>query len=139
LRLHVLLALVGLAIGSAVFSGCANGDFISTSAHPRDQHGYPQVASFVDWTKDARSQSGNMYPLYAVREHLDATPAPIRQRGLAAFAARRMCATLERLDGSGDQPVDTGHHDRQQNLFLRLVVVRAHSSVLPVLLLLVCG
>jgi hypothetical protein len=58
-----LVALAGLAIASAVFSGCANGDFISTSAHARG-HGYPQDNSFVDWTKDARSQPDGTYPQY---------------------------------------------------------------------------
>ena len=64
-----LVALAGLASGFAVFSGCANGDFASTSGqqqntlvntHARDQGGVP--SSWVDWTKDARSQTGDTYP-----------------------------------------------------------------------------
>ena len=64
-----LVALAGLAIGSAVFSGCANGGFTSTSGrqqktpvntHARDQGGVP---SWVDFTKDPRSQTGDTYPL----------------------------------------------------------------------------
>jgi hypothetical protein len=36
-----------------------------------------------------------------VSEHLDATMAPIRRRGLVAFAARMICAA-----GLGEQPID---------------------------------
>jgi ABC-type uncharacterized transport system YnjBCD substrate-binding protein len=58
MKMH-LVALAGLAIGSAVFSGCENGD--STSASGQKQKtpvkgGYPESNTFVDWTKDARSQ-----------------------------------------------------------------------------------
>jgi hypothetical protein len=64
-----LVAVAGLAIGSAVLSGCTNGAFTSTSSrqqntlvktNARDQGGVPQ--SWVDWTKDARSQTGDTYP-----------------------------------------------------------------------------
>jgi hypothetical protein len=64
MKLHALLALVGLASGFAVFSGCANGDFTSTSGqqqntpvkpHARDQGGSISP-EWVDWTKDWRSQ-----------------------------------------------------------------------------------
>ena len=64
-----LVALAGLASGFAVLSGCANGDFASTSGqqqntlvntHARDQGNVP--SSWVDWTKDARSQTGDTYP-----------------------------------------------------------------------------
>jgi hypothetical protein len=72
--LRGLLALVGLAIGFALFatllfSGCANGRFTSTSdrqqkapvnTHTRDQGGVPP--SWVDFTKDPRSQTGDTYP-----------------------------------------------------------------------------
>src|SRR5258708_23601943 len=34
-----------------------------------------------------------------VSEHLDATTAPIRRRGVVAFTARRICAAAARLDG----------------------------------------
>jgi len=70
MKMH-LVALAGLAIGSAVFSGCANGDLTSNSgqpqktpvkAHAKDQGGYPQSNTFVDWTKDPRSQKKDMYP-----------------------------------------------------------------------------
>jgi hypothetical protein len=68
--LRGLLALVGLASGFAVLSGCTNGAFIytvppqNTLAKPnaRDQGGVPQ--SWVDWTKSARDQTGDTYPLY---------------------------------------------------------------------------
>ena len=63
MKMH-FVALAALAIGFAVFSGCANGDFISTSVHPRDQHGYPQVDPFVDWSKPASEQPGPTYPQY---------------------------------------------------------------------------
>jgi hypothetical protein len=73
-----LLALVGLAIGFALFatllfSGCANGGFTSTSGRqqktpvntqPRDQGGVPPDSYFVDFTKDPRHQTGPTYPLY---------------------------------------------------------------------------
>jgi hypothetical protein len=68
-----LVALAGLAIGSAVFSVCAIGDFTSYSGqqqntlvkpHGREQGGYPQSPTFVDWTKDARSQLDDTYPEY---------------------------------------------------------------------------
>jgi hypothetical protein len=66
-----LVALAGLAIGSAVFSGCANGDSTSASVqqqntlakpHAKDQGDpYPQSNSFVDWTKPAKSQKKYQY------------------------------------------------------------------------------
>ena len=76
MKIRLLGALVGLAIGFALFatllfSGCANGGFTSTSGrqqktpvntHARDQGGVP--SSWVDWTKDARSQTGPTYPQY---------------------------------------------------------------------------
>jgi hypothetical protein len=55
-----LLALVGLAIGSTVFSGCANGDFIITSGQQQN-YGLGEAAQsypFVDWSKPARDQPG---------------------------------------------------------------------------------
>jgi len=72
MKMH-LVALAGLAIGTAVFSGCANGDFTSYSGQQqntlvtpsaRDQVGYPQSPTFVDWTRDARSQLNDTYPEY---------------------------------------------------------------------------
>jgi hypothetical protein len=57
-KMH-LVALAGLASGFAVFSGCANGDFTSTSGQKQKtpvKGGYPESNTFVDWTKDARSQ-----------------------------------------------------------------------------------
>jgi hypothetical protein len=75
--LRGLFALVGLAIGFALFatllfSGCANGGFTSTSGrqqktpvntHARDQGGVP--SSWVDFTKDPRDQTGPPYPLHS--------------------------------------------------------------------------
>ena len=62
----LLLAMVTFA--TLLFSGCANGDFIytvppqNTRAKPnaREKGAVPQ--SWVDWTKDARSQTGDTYP-----------------------------------------------------------------------------
>jgi hypothetical protein len=69
MKMH-LVALAGLASGFAVFSGCANGGFTSTSGQQQNtpvkphasQGGYPQSDTFVDWRKDARSQKADMYP-----------------------------------------------------------------------------
>ena len=70
MKMHSV-ALAGLTFATLLFSGCANGDFTSTSGrqqktpvntHARDQGGVPQ--SWVDWTKDARSQTGPTYPQY---------------------------------------------------------------------------
>jgi hypothetical protein len=44
MKMH-LVALAGLAIGSAVFSGCTNGDFISTSGQ---QQKTPAKGSYED-------------------------------------------------------------------------------------------
>jgi hypothetical protein len=60
MKMH-LVALVGLAIGSAVFSGCANGDFISTSGQPA-KGGYEDSPTFVDWRKPARGQTRYSHP-----------------------------------------------------------------------------
>ena len=68
MKLH-LVALAGLAIGSAVFSGCANRGFTSTAVrqqntlvktNARYQGGVPQ--SWVDWTKPARGQKKYDHP-----------------------------------------------------------------------------
>jgi len=62
-----LAALAGLVIGSAVFSGCANGSFITTSGQQQNTFGLggvPQDSAFVDWTKDASDQLGETYPVY---------------------------------------------------------------------------
>jgi hypothetical protein len=62
-----LVALVGLAFGSAVFSGCTNGDSASSSgqqqnasvnSHARSQGVDSPV--WVDWTKPATSQSAHV-------------------------------------------------------------------------------
>ena len=66
----LLLAMVTFA--TLLFSGCANGDFIYTvppqntlaKPHARDQ-GDPYPSFFVDWTKSARDQTGETYPLYS--------------------------------------------------------------------------
>jgi hypothetical protein len=50
-----------------LFSGCANGDFISTSGQQQNTFGLggvPRDSAFVDWTKDARDQLGATYPTY---------------------------------------------------------------------------
>ena len=64
-----LAALAGLVIGSAVFSGCANGDFISTSGQQQNfgLGGVAQSNAFVDWSKPARDQSGTTEPQYEGR------------------------------------------------------------------------
>jgi hypothetical protein len=69
LRLHVLLTLVGLAIGFAVLSGCASEGSASNrqqktpvNTHARDQGGVPP--SWVDFTKPPNAQTGPTYPLY---------------------------------------------------------------------------
>jgi hypothetical protein len=59
MKMH-LVALAELAIGSAVFSGCTNGDFISTSGQQQKtpaKGGYEDSPTFVDWRKDPRSQT----------------------------------------------------------------------------------
>jgi hypothetical protein len=67
----LLLAIVTFA--TLLFSGCANGGYISTSGqqqktpvntHARDQ-GDPYPRYFVDWRKSARDQPGETYPLYS--------------------------------------------------------------------------
>lgn len=67
MKMH-LLGLAGLAIGSAVLSGCANGDSTSYSgqqqktsvnSHARSQGSYPQSNTFVDWSKPAAEQKSN--------------------------------------------------------------------------------
>ena len=50
----LLLAIVAFA--TLLFSGCANGDFISTSGQPA-KGGYEDSPTFVDWRKDPRSQT----------------------------------------------------------------------------------
>jgi hypothetical protein len=67
--LRGLLALVGLAIGFAVLSGCASEGSTSgqqqktpVNTHARDQGSVP--SSWVDFTKDPRHQTGPTYPLY---------------------------------------------------------------------------
>jgi hypothetical protein len=65
----LLLAIVTFA--TLLFSGCTNGDFIYTvppkntlvKTNARDQ-GVPYPSGFVDWTKPARDQPGDTYPLY---------------------------------------------------------------------------
>jgi hypothetical protein len=64
-----LVALAGLAIGCAVFSGCASEGSTSgrqqktpVNTQARDQGCVPP--SWVDFTKDPRHQTGPTYPLY---------------------------------------------------------------------------
>jgi hypothetical protein len=69
IRKPLLLAIVTFA--TLLFSGCTNGDFIYTvppkntlvKTNARDQ-GVPYPSGFVDWTKPARDQPGDTYPLY---------------------------------------------------------------------------
>jgi hypothetical protein len=56
-----LVALAGLASGFAVFSGCTNGDFISTSGAPA-KGGYQDSPTFVDWRKPAKGQTRYSHP-----------------------------------------------------------------------------
>ena len=65
MKMH-LVALAGLAIGSAVFSGCTNGDSNSTSGQQQNYGlgGVAQSDAFVDWSKPARDQSGPTVPQY---------------------------------------------------------------------------
>jgi hypothetical protein len=53
-----LVALAGLAIGFAVFSGCTNGGSTSTSGRQQNTpvKGGPTSPEWVDWTKDQRYQ-----------------------------------------------------------------------------------
>ena len=53
-----LVALAGLAIGTAVFSGCATGDSTSYSGQQQKTpvKGGTTSPEWVDWTKDQRSQ-----------------------------------------------------------------------------------
>jgi hypothetical protein len=75
MKMH-LLVLAGLAIGSAVFSGCTNGHSASSSgqqqntsvnSHARTQGGYPQSNTFVDWNNPATYKS-NANPKQAENE-----------------------------------------------------------------------
>jgi hypothetical protein len=64
MKMH-LVALAGLAIGSAVFSGCANGDSTSYSGQQQKtlvKGGYEDSPTFVDWRKDPRSQTRYSHP-----------------------------------------------------------------------------
>jgi hypothetical protein len=61
----LLLAIVTFA--TLLFSGCANGGYISTSDQQQNTFGVggvPPDSAFVDFTKDPRSQTGPSYPLY---------------------------------------------------------------------------
>jgi hypothetical protein len=73
---RTLLLAIG-AFATLLCSGCANGgggelakssaSFISTSGQQQDRFGIggvPQDSAFVDWTKSARDQTGETYPLY---------------------------------------------------------------------------
>jgi hypothetical protein len=61
MKIRLLIALAGLAIGSAVFSGCANGGYTSTSGQQQKTpvKGGPATTSpeWVDWTKDRSQKS----------------------------------------------------------------------------------
>jgi len=60
----LLLAMVTFA--TLLFSGCANGGYIYTSGQRQNTFGLggvPKDSAFVDWTKDARAQTGPTYPL----------------------------------------------------------------------------
>jgi hypothetical protein len=68
MKMHLVI-LAGLASGSAVFSGCANGDLTSNSGQQQKTpvksyasqsnslSGHPE---WVDWAKDTRSQKSPM-------------------------------------------------------------------------------
>jgi hypothetical protein len=60
-----LLAIVTFA--TLLFSGCANGGYISTSGHQQNTFGVggvPQDSYFVDFTKPPSAQTGPTYPQY---------------------------------------------------------------------------
>jgi hypothetical protein len=61
MKIRLLIALAGLAIGSAVCSGCANGRYTSTSGQQQKTpvKGGPATTSpeWVDWTKDRSQKS----------------------------------------------------------------------------------
>ena len=81
----LLLAIVTLT--TLLFSGCAIGDFTSYSGQ---QQNWPtQPGSFVstNYVIPAYVHSWPDRP-YIVLGYLDATTAPIRRRGVVAFAAR---------------------------------------------------
>jgi len=63
----LLFAIVTFA--TLLFSGCANGDFISTSGQQQNfgLGGVAQSDAFVDWSKPARDQSGPTEPQYEGR------------------------------------------------------------------------
>jgi hypothetical protein len=105
MKMH-LVTLAGLAIGSAVFSGCANRDSTSYSgqqqntlvANARDQG--VTSPEWVNWTKDRRSQKSPpaaRSPTLTVLGNLDATTdgdSPTRSSGIRG--------TEDLCDGSGD-------------------------------------
>jgi hypothetical protein len=77
-----------VALTTLFFSGCAIGDFTSYSGQ---QQNWPtQPGSFVstNYVIPAYVHSWPDRP-YIVLGYLDATTAPIRRRGVVAFAARR--------------------------------------------------
>jgi hypothetical protein len=80
--------LIAAAIITTLFSGCAIADFTTYSGQ---QQNWPtQPGSFVA-TQYAIPVYIHSYPdkPYNVIGYLDATTAPIRQRGVVGFAARR--------------------------------------------------
>jgi hypothetical protein len=60
MKMHSV-ALAGLTFATLLFSGCTNGDFVYTSGQQQNTlakpHGGVESPVWVDWTKDARSQS----------------------------------------------------------------------------------
>jgi hypothetical protein len=77
-----------VTLTTLLFSGCAIGDFTSYSGQ---QQNWPtQPGSFVstNYVIPAYVHSWPDRP-YVVLGYLDATTAPIRRRGVVAFAARR--------------------------------------------------
>jgi hypothetical protein len=83
-----LFALAIAILTTAKFSGCAVADFTTYSGQ---QQNWPtKPGSFVA-TQYAIPAYVHSYPdrPYNVIGYLDATTAPIRQRGVVAFAARR--------------------------------------------------
>jgi len=58
MKIRLTVALVGLAISFAVFSGCTNGASTSYSGQQQKTpvKGGPTSPEWVDWTKDQRSQ-----------------------------------------------------------------------------------
>lgn len=77
-----------LCIAAAVFSGCAIADFTAYSGRQQNWPNQPGAFVSTNYVIPAYIHSWPSRP-YIVLGYLDATTAPIRRRGVVAFAARR--------------------------------------------------